>query len=109
MSDFKLKFSIAELLSDPEIAEAIDNAPRLNSAERNAEPLVQDVLIPDQPTLFSFDSDTPNFLDLRLDMFVASQELIPTELLDAIDLSQILRVSKENPVELVNTIDEIVT
>ena len=109
MSDFKLKFSIAELLSDPEIAEAIDNAPRLNSAERNAEPLVQDVLIPDQPTLFSFDSDTPNFLDLRLDMFVARQELIPTELLDAIDLSQILRVSKENPVELVNTIDEIVT
>ena len=96
MSDFKLKFSIAELLSDPEIAEAIDNAPRLNSAERNAEPLVQDVLIPDQPTLFSFDSDTPNFLDLRLDMFVARQELIPTELLDAIDLSQILRVSRKS-------------
>ena len=66
-------------------------------AERNAEPLVQDVLIPDQPVLFSFDSDTPNFLDLRLDMFVTRQEIIPTEELDVIDLSQILRISKENP------------
>ncbi len=109
MSDFKLKFSIAELLSDPEIAEAIDNAPRLNSAERNAEPLVQDVLIPDQPVLFSFDSDTPNFLDLRLDMFVTRRHSILETEVNAIDLSQILRISKENPVELLTTIDEVVT
>ena len=109
MSDFKLKFSIAELLSDPEIAEAIDNAPRLNSAERNAEPLVEDLLIPDQPVVLSLDSDTPNFLDLRLDMFVTRRHSILETEVDAIDLSQILRISKENPVELLSTIDEVVT
>lgn len=109
MSDFKLKFSIAELLSDPEIAEAIDNAPRLNSAERNAEPLVEDLLIPDQPAILSLGTDTPNFLDLRLDMFVTRRHSILTTQINVIEILELFKVSKENPTELLTTIDEVVT
>ena len=109
MSDFKLKFSIAELLSDPEIAEAIDNAPRLNSAERNAEPLIEDLLIPDQPAILSLGTDTPNFLDLRLDMFVTRRHSILTTQINVVEILELFKVSKENPTELLSTIDEVVT